>query len=87
MAKTAKPNLGAITTEYRSAYARRAVAPGTLEILGVDAEAMLNDLRVEGLEVGPVCVVPSKWGLCLESRLTGDLGALDALKKKGWKLK
>ena len=87
MAKTAKPNLGTITQEYRSAYARRAVAPGTLEILGVDAEAMLNDLRVEGLEVGPVCVVPSKWGLCLESRLTGDLGALDALKKKGWKLK
>jgi hypothetical protein len=88
MAKTAKPNLGTITQEYRSAYARRAVAPGTLEILGVDAEAMLNDLRgLEGLEVGPVCVVPSKWGLCLESRLTGDLGALEALKKKGWKLK
>ena len=48
---------------------------------------MLNDLRVEGLEAGPVCVIPTKWGLCLESRLTGDLGALDALKKKGWKLK
>jgi hypothetical protein len=87
MAKTAKPTLGTITVEYRTPVARRAVAPGTLEILGADAEAMLNDLRVEGLEAGPVCVIPTKWGLCLESRLTGDLGALEALKKKGWKLK
>lgn len=87
MAKTAKPTLGTITVEYRTPVARRAVAPGTLEILGADAEAMLNDLRVEGLEAGPVCVIPTKWGLCLESRLTGDLGALEALKKKGWKIK
>jgi hypothetical protein len=87
MAKMVKPSLGTITMEGRSAFARRAVAPGTLEVLGVDAQAMLNDLRVEGIEVGPVCVIHTKWGLCLESRLMGDFGALDALKIKGWKLK
>jgi hypothetical protein len=83
MAKTAKPTLGTITVEYRTPVARRAVAPGTLEILGADAEAMLNDLRVEGLEAGPVCVIPTKWGLCLESRLTGGLGCSGSPQEEG----